>query len=214
MRPGSARGRPDPVDAARWGKRVCRIRSGSPAGALGLVRSTMDSARSLPVPRLCTRRRGDRPRRRPPNRRARRRAARLRARRLHRCLQALDRHEFAALGLTLGMLCFAVVTAIMLVRRARRARRHGGGDPRRDRGAQGRGRSRQCAVAVGAADSGVVGGGRRRARDHRRHRAGDQPRDAAARAGLRHLARARAGAGHGALGRCAARPRRELRHAR
>ncbi|MGZ3328030.1 MAG: hypothetical protein ACXU85_12815, partial [Xanthobacteraceae bacterium] len=29
---------------------------------------------------------------------------------------ALDRHEIAALTLTLGVLCFAVVTAILLVR--------------------------------------------------------------------------------------------------
>src|SRR5882672_5384327 len=32
----------------------------------------------------------------------------------------LDRHEIAALALTLGILCFAVVTAIMLVRTRRR----------------------------------------------------------------------------------------------
>jgi len=32
----------------------------------------------------------------------------------------LDRHEVAALALTLGILCFAVVTAIMLVRTRRR----------------------------------------------------------------------------------------------
>ena len=32
----------------------------------------------------------------------------------------LDRHEIAALGLTLGILCFAVVTAVMLVRTRRR----------------------------------------------------------------------------------------------
>src|ERR1700684_2042653 len=32
----------------------------------------------------------------------------------------LDSHEIAALGLTLGILCFAVVTAIMLVRTRRR----------------------------------------------------------------------------------------------
>ena len=32
----------------------------------------------------------------------------------------LDRHEIAALALTLGVLCFAVVTAIMLVRTRRR----------------------------------------------------------------------------------------------
>ena len=33
----------------------------------------------------------------------------------------LERHEFAALGLTLGILCFAVVNAIMLVRSRRQA---------------------------------------------------------------------------------------------
>ena len=32
----------------------------------------------------------------------------------------LDRHEIAALALTLGILCFAVVTAILLVRARRR----------------------------------------------------------------------------------------------
>src|SRR5712664_1519440 len=32
----------------------------------------------------------------------------------------IDRHEIAALALTLGILCFAVVTAIMLVRTRRR----------------------------------------------------------------------------------------------
>ena len=32
----------------------------------------------------------------------------------------LDRHEIAALALTLGILCFAVVTAILLVRTRRR----------------------------------------------------------------------------------------------
>ncbi|MGH8261892.1 MAG: hypothetical protein ACRET4_00310, partial [Steroidobacteraceae bacterium] len=32
----------------------------------------------------------------------------------------LDRHELAALALTLGVLCFAVITAIMLVRTRRR----------------------------------------------------------------------------------------------
>src|SRR6187549_2528743 len=34
----------------------------------------------------------------------------------------LERHEFAALGLTLGVLCFAVVNAVLLVR----TRRHAG----------------------------------------------------------------------------------------
>ena len=33
----------------------------------------------------------------------------------------LERHEFAALGLTLGILCFAVVNAILLVRSRRQA---------------------------------------------------------------------------------------------
>src|SRR6266852_2440064 len=35
-------------------------------------------------------------------------------------ISQLDRHEIAALALTLGILCFAVVTAIMLVRTRRR----------------------------------------------------------------------------------------------
>src|SRR5580704_11069307 len=35
-------------------------------------------------------------------------------------LSQLDRHEVAALALTLGILCFAVVTAILLVRTRRR----------------------------------------------------------------------------------------------
>ena len=35
-------------------------------------------------------------------------------------LLLLDRHEIAALALTLGVLCFAVVTAILLVRTRRR----------------------------------------------------------------------------------------------
>src|SRR5262245_60474721 len=33
----------------------------------------------------------------------------------------LERHEFAALGLTLGILCFAVVNAVLLVRSRRQA---------------------------------------------------------------------------------------------
>src|SRR5580704_6485308 len=35
-------------------------------------------------------------------------------------ISQLDRHEMAALALTLGILCFAVVTSIMLVRTRRR----------------------------------------------------------------------------------------------
>src|SRR5262245_58286147 len=38
-------------------------------------------------------------------------------------LLALDRHEIAALALTLGVLCFAVVTAILLLRTRERAAR-------------------------------------------------------------------------------------------
>ena len=44
----------------------------------------------------------------------------------------LDRHEIAALALTLGILCFAVVTAIMLVRTRRRLAATRGVGARRD----------------------------------------------------------------------------------
>ena len=91
------------------------------------------------------------------------------------------------------------------------ARRRGRGRaPRRDHGAQGRTRPRQCAAAVGAANHRVLGGRRQRAGHPRRHHARRRRAVAAARARVRQLARAGQGAGHGARGRGAARRRRRL----
>ena len=123
-------------------------------------------------------------------------------------LLQLDRHELVALALTLGILCFAVVTAIMLVRTRQRL-----GDTEaaaRDESivARGVGRPRLCAAAVRAAGPRCLGGGVRRPRDHRRSQPDHRPRYAPSGARLRHLARARQSARHGALGRCVARPRR------
>src|SRR5262249_16297180 len=110
----------------QWGKRECRRRSGSPWRALGLVRSTTrvparaqgrarahcaPPARSLtallPCGRAC--------------------AATASARyefpifdSYISALPLLERHEIAALALTLGVVCFAVVTAILFVRTRRR----------------------------------------------------------------------------------------------
>ena len=53
-------------------------------------------------------------------------------------LLALDRHEIAALTLTLGVLCFAVVTAILLVRTRPAPRRTRGIGARRKRHIEGR----------------------------------------------------------------------------
>src|SRR6516225_600516 len=103
--PAAARRR----EMRQWGKRECRTRSGSPWRALGLIRST------------------------------KRVHARLQGRAMAPCappasaryefptfeayisaLPLLDRDEIAALALTLGILCFAVVTAILFVRTRRR----------------------------------------------------------------------------------------------
>jgi hypothetical protein len=114
-----------------WGKRVCRTRSGSPWRALRLIRSIR---RVHARPRI-TRVRRRRPRgcdithfaprsrslcRHSP---APAQAAEMTGRSelstfdaYVSALLALDRHEIAALTLTLGVLCFAVVTAILLVR--------------------------------------------------------------------------------------------------
>ena len=94
-------------------------------------------------------------------------------RRLDASLAALAQHDPAghrALALTLGLLCFAVVTAIMLVRtRARAAQRKAAAREEIDRAAR-RLRATQDPAAVGAATADRLGGDRRRAGDHRRCR--------------------------------------------
>src|SRR5262249_40916271 len=106
----------------QWGKRECRTRSGSPWRALGLIRSTKRvHARArvrdvglraagaivlsalMPCGRAC--------------------AAAADARFEFptfdvylSALPSLERDEIAALALTFGVLCFAVVTAILFVR--------------------------------------------------------------------------------------------------
>ena len=126
---------------------------------------------------------------------------------------ALNRSDIVAVALTLGVLLFAVVYRDHAGAHAAARGVSRGRVPRRDHGAQGRARPLQRAADVGAANSGVVGGGRQRAGHSRRHHAGHQRSDAAARAGVRLLARAGQGAGHGARRRCAARRRRRLRDA-
>ena len=121
-------------------------------------RHAMTVAASVPAlyrrPAMATRgRRGDR--------------SALRRARLSRRLQALDQHEVAALALFLGVLFFAVVAAVLLVRtrdrlgaRARARRRRGVGAQRRDRAAL-------RPAALRAAGGGALAP-QRRAGDHRR----------------------------------------------
>ena len=145
-------------DRCRAGARECRTRSGNGADT-GRIRGAADSQRLRAGPASCC---------------CRRRRAPSRARRFRRvtayldAFAALDRHEIAALALTLGVILFAVVTAIALLRTrtraAREARRQAGRDQRAARGT----RPRERAAAVRAAMIVVLGGGRRRAGHHRR----------------------------------------------
>ena len=110
--------RSGPRNAAMWGNRVCRTRSGSPAGANGLIRGAADSA-WRPPPHLHRHLASHRLAQEPPEFRRLDDIDRASATLVDAYLNAfaqLDSHEIAALALTLGVLLFAVVTAIMLVR--------------------------------------------------------------------------------------------------
>ena len=82
---------------------------------------------------------------------------------------ALDRHELAALALTLGVILFAVVTAIVLVRtpRAHRADARRPAEPRSTTLREERDRA-NALLHVRAADHRGLAGRRRRAGNHRR----------------------------------------------
>ena len=111
----------------------------------------------------------------------------------------LDRHEIAALALTLGILCFAVVTAIMLVRTRRRLARP---KPRRaTRSSRPEAESRPRLRAACAPNRRSWWPGRPPTTSPRSSaiRRSSAAPSAAAGARLRHLARPRAGAGDGSV---------------
>ena len=122
----------------------------------------------------------------------------------------LNRSDIVALALTLGVLLFAVVTAIMLVRTRLRAASADAAfrdeimalKAERDRANALLMSEPQILVSWAAADNEPDILGDTTLVTSASH--------AATRAGVRHLARAGQGAGHGARGRCAARRRRRL----
>ena len=149
-----------------------------------LVRGWADSSRPLALPcHFCVRL-------------GRRRANRRRWS-LHELVlgasRSIDRHEIAVLVLICGLLLFAVVTAILLLRTRARAARLEDVVARRDRRAARRSRPRQRAAAVRAAGDGGLAGRLRRA-EHRGRSGGRRRLRAASRARLRQLARCRQGA--------------------
>ena len=159
----------------QWGKWECRTRSGSPGRAWG-------SSAAEWIPRvhsaLAAGRSCRRPRRIPPRLRLHhgyRRAPAAEAGASEpstfeaylAAFLVLDRHELAALALTLGILCFAVVTAILLVRTRRRLAETEAA-ARDESTRQGRGRPRLCAATVRAANPRRLGRRRRRAGNPRR----------------------------------------------
>ncbi len=116
----------------------------------------------------------------------------------------INRSDLVAMALTLGVLLFAVVSAITLVRTRLRAASADAAfrdeimtlKAERDRFNALLISEPQILVSWEAADND---------RTFSRHHACDQRSHAATRAGVRLLARAGQGAGHGACGRCAAR---------
>ncbi len=124
---------------------------------------------------------------------------------------ALDRHELAAMALTLGILCFAVVTAILLVRT--RARLVDTEAAARDEGIAAKAAVDRAYALLLAEPQILVAwaAGSRPPRNHRRSRADRRAGRTAPRPGVRHLAAARPRDRDGACRRGAARPRPELR---
>ena len=112
----SRRVRLAPANAAIWGKWACRRQSGPPWRASRLIRCAVDSA----PPASCSLRLAAIPSaaafaaESPPGPDAAEGPDMFEA--YLAAFLALDRHELAAMALTLGILCFAVVTAILLVR--------------------------------------------------------------------------------------------------
>ena len=123
--------------------------------------------------------------------------------------RSIDQHEIAFFALVFGVILFAVVTAVMLLRTRARAARLETWSRDEIHPASRRARSRQRGHSFRTADRRGLAGGLRRAR-HRRRSGGLGRIRIASRAGVRQLARCRQSKRDGARGGCVARARRSV----